>query len=210
MSTVNPRPNAIEIMAQLEGDAFVCARDVATVQLFLNIVASLMGSLGLGLLLVSVATLTGWDVVRFRPFQVTLVVAVLLWAPLAILMIRLTRQRSRGTPETEFRAFLDRFPGTAGRPVQWSKINYSLRGMDDELLRIYDDPGLRQRIVASFGLRNITLGLPLVMVGLALAGATGFTVIVAAGSMTTTVNLLILPVLSLVALGMFRFYLSTF
>ncbi|HWJ99060.1 MAG TPA: hypothetical protein VNQ33_12935, partial [Acidimicrobiales bacterium] len=116
--------------------------------------------------------------------------------------------RSRSTPEKEFRAFLDQYPGTAGRPVVWSTINYSLRSLDDELKRITGDPALRRRLVAAFGLRRLRVGLPLVAVGLGLAGACAFTVVVAGGSMAATLNLMLIPGLCLAALGIFRFYLS--
>ena len=202
--------SAIELMSALERDAFDCAEDVARLQLFLDIASGLMASIGLGLLLVSAASLASLDAVRARPFRVTLSVGVLCWTPLSILIGRVGTRRSRSSPEQEFRAFLDQFPGTASRPVVWSKINYGLRGMDDELRLINADPNLRCRIVAAYGLRRLRLALPLGAVGLALAGACAFVVVVAGGSMTATVNLLILPGLCLAALGIFRFYFSTY
>ena len=210
MANLNNREaSAIELMSALERDAFVCAEDVSRVQLFLNVVSGLLAGVGLGLLLVSAGTLAGVDAVRSRPFQVTLAVSVLSWTPLALLMTRLTRRPSRPTPEHEFRSFLDRFPGTAGRPVVWSKTNYGLRGMDDEIRQIDDDQELRRRIIAAFGLRRFNLGLPLAAVGVVLAGACAFTLVVAGGAMAATVNLLMLPALCLAVLGIFRFYLST-
>lgn len=204
---MNGESHAIEMMAALERDAFVCVEDVGRLQLVLNIAGGLAAAVGLSLLLVTAANLTGLGVVRARPFQVTLALAVLSWAPLTMLLTRLSRRRTRLSPEQEFRAFLDQYPGTLGR-VGWSTINYGLRSLEDELKQITGDTALRRRLVAAFGLRRLRVGLPLAALGLGLAGACTFTVAVAGGSMAATLNLLLLPGLGLAALGGFRFFLS--
>lgn len=195
--------NAIEVLAALERDAFACAAYVSRFQFGLNVLAGLLAACGFGLLSVSLAVLLGSDLIKASAFQVTVSLTALLWAPLAILMTRLVKRPGARNPEREFRTFLDQLPDTASRPVVWGgKTNMVLAGMDEELRRIAGNPGLRQHIIVSFGLRRLNLGLPLMAVGLALAGVSTYCSAVVGAGLSATLQLLILPAVAVVVLGL--------
>jgi hypothetical protein len=196
-------PNAIEIMASLERDAFLAAEYVTRLQVALDIVSALLAAAGASLLLVSLASFSGQD--RFKAVAAQLVIGltVLLWAPIAALFWRLRVQRRPVSPEREFRELLDSIPETGSRPIaSWKRVNLELAGMDQELARIEEDPALRQRIIASYAMSRLSLLGPLAATGIALAGACLFAAVLAGAGLAITLQLLALPAVAVLAMAL--------
>jgi hypothetical protein len=197
------KPNAIEIMASLERDAFLAAEYVARLQLALDIGGALLAAAGTSLLFVSLLSLSGPDRLKAVAAQLAIGLTVLLWAPMAALFWRFRLQRRPQSPEREFREVLDRFPETGSRPIaSWKRVNLELAGMDQELAEIEKNAVLRQRIIASYALSRLSVLGPLAATGVAVAGACLFAAVIAGAGLSITLQLLALPAVAMLAMAL--------